>query len=140
LQNILYKTLFATNFVGNTCEFYNFVGNNYPQRNYLPIKILRKDSRKKPFLANIFNKFARKFPCNIRICSSVCNGCWCARMMVASSLRCRFVHGASLLLWFMVAALMEALQLQTMMVRVAAAAGASGCVVVLQRSAMVAGD
>jgi len=25
LQNILYKTLFATNFVKNTCEFYNFV-------------------------------------------------------------------------------------------------------------------
>jgi len=30
LQNILYKTIFATNFVGNTCKFYNFVGNNYP--------------------------------------------------------------------------------------------------------------
>ena len=30
LQNILYKKLFATNFVENTCEFYNFVGNNYP--------------------------------------------------------------------------------------------------------------
>jgi len=51
LQNILYKTLFVTNFVGNTCEFYNFVGNNYPRRNYLPIKILGKSSRKKPFLA-----------------------------------------------------------------------------------------
>jgi len=52
LQNILYKTLFATNFVGNTCELYNFVGNNYPRMNYLPNKILRKNSRKKPFLAN----------------------------------------------------------------------------------------
>jgi len=71
LQNILYKTLFATNFVRNTCEFYNFVGNNYPRRNYLPIKILRKYSRKKPFLAISFNKFARKFPCNMRICSIV---------------------------------------------------------------------
>jgi len=39
LQNILYKTLFTTNFVGNTCEFYNFVGNNDPRRNYLSIKI-----------------------------------------------------------------------------------------------------
>jgi len=71
LQNILYKTLFATNFVRNTCEFYNFVGNNYPRRNYLPIKILKKNSRKKPFLTNCFNKFARKFPYNMRICSSV---------------------------------------------------------------------
>jgi len=50
LQNILYKTLFATNFVKNTCEFYNFIGNNYPRRNYLSIKILRKNSRKKLFL------------------------------------------------------------------------------------------
>jgi len=33
LQNILYKTLFAKDFVGNTCELYNFVGNNYSQRN-----------------------------------------------------------------------------------------------------------
>jgi len=70
LQNILYKTLFATNFIRNICEFYNFVGNNYPRRNYLPIKILRKNSRKKPFLANYFNKFARKFSCNMKICSN----------------------------------------------------------------------
>jgi len=71
LQNILYKTSFATNFVGNTCEFYNFVANNYLRRNYLQIKILRKISRKKSFLANFFNKFARKFACNMRIFSSV---------------------------------------------------------------------
>ena len=70
LQNILYKTLFATSFVRNTCEFYNFVGNNYSPRNYLPIKILRKNSRKKSFLVKFFNKFERKFPCNMRICSS----------------------------------------------------------------------
>jgi len=69
LQNILYKTLFTTNFVENTYEFYNFVGNNYSGRNYLPIKILRKNSRKKSFLANFF-KFARKFSCNMRIFSS----------------------------------------------------------------------
>ena len=62
----MYKTLFATNFVGNTCEFYNFIGNNYPQRNYLPIKII-KNSRKKFFLVNFFNKFARKFPYDMRI-------------------------------------------------------------------------
>jgi len=55
LPNILYKTLFATNFVGNTCKFYNFVRNYYPQRNYLPIKILKKNGRKKKyFLANFF--------------------------------------------------------------------------------------
>jgi len=52
LQNILYKTLFATNFVGNTCNFYNFVGNHYPWRNYLPIKIFRKSGRKKVFSCN----------------------------------------------------------------------------------------
>jgi len=66
LQNILYKTLFATNFVRNTCKFYNFVGNNYPQKNYLPIKIFRKNGRKKSFLTIFFNKFARKILCNIK--------------------------------------------------------------------------
>jgi len=34
--------LFTTNFVRNTYEFYNFIGNNYPQKNYLSIKILKK--------------------------------------------------------------------------------------------------
>ena len=46
LKNVLYKTLFATNFVGNICKFYNFVGNNYTRRNYLSIKILRKIAKK----------------------------------------------------------------------------------------------
>ena len=67
LQNILYKTLFATNFVENTCKFYNFVGNYYPRRNYLPIKILKKNEKKKFFLVNFLNKFARKIPCNMSI-------------------------------------------------------------------------
>ena len=71
LQNILYKTLFTTNFVGNTCEFYNFAGNNYLRKNYLPVKIPIKNSRKKSFLANFFNKFVRKLLCNMRIFSSV---------------------------------------------------------------------
>jgi len=70
LQNILYKTLFATNFVENTWKFYNFVRNNYPRRNYLPIKILIKNSRKKSFFTIFFNKFVRKFSYNIRIFSS----------------------------------------------------------------------
>jgi len=71
LQNILYKTLLATNFVGDTCKFYNFVGNDYPRRNYLPIKSFRKNGRKMSFLPNFFNKFARKIPCNMRFSSSV---------------------------------------------------------------------
>jgi len=71
LQNILYKTLFAINFIRNTCEFYNFVGNNYPRKNYLSIKIFRKDSRKKSFLIKFFKKFARKFLYNMRICNSI---------------------------------------------------------------------
>jgi len=70
LQNILYKTLFATNFVENTCKFYNFVGNDYPRKNYLPIKNLRKNGRKKSILANFFIKFAKKILCNMRISSS----------------------------------------------------------------------
>ena len=70
LQNIFYKTFFATNFVGNTCKFYKFVGINYPRRNYQPIKILRENDRKKSFLVNFFNKFARKIPCNMRISNS----------------------------------------------------------------------
>ena len=56
LQNILYKKLFVTNFVENTCEFYNFVGNNYPWRNYLPIKILRINSRKKIFSCKLLQE------------------------------------------------------------------------------------
>jgi len=60
LQNILYKTLFTTNFVRNTYKFYNFVENNYTQKNYMSIKILNKNNRKKSFLAVFFNKFARK--------------------------------------------------------------------------------
>jgi len=55
LQNILYKILFAS----------NFVRNNYLRRNYLQIRFLEKNSRKKYFLAIFFNKFAREFPCNI---------------------------------------------------------------------------
>jgi len=47
LLNILYKTLFATNFVKNTCKFYNFVENNYPRKNYLSIKIFNKNDKKK---------------------------------------------------------------------------------------------
>jgi len=50
LQNILYKTFFTTNFVGNIYEFYNFVRNNYPRRNYLSIKIFRKNCREIFFL------------------------------------------------------------------------------------------
>ena len=33
-------------------RIYNFVTNNYLRKNYLPIKILRKNIRKKSFLAN----------------------------------------------------------------------------------------
>jgi len=59
---ILYKTLFTINFVGNTYKFNNFVKNNYSRRNYLPIKILRKNNKKKKsLLANVFNKFTKKF-------------------------------------------------------------------------------
>jgi len=57
---MLYKTLFATNFIGNTCKFYNFVRNYYPWTNYLPIKILRKNGRKKYFL-EIFSKVCKKY-------------------------------------------------------------------------------
>jgi len=41
----LYKTLFATNFVGNTCKFYDFVENYY-----LSVKFFRKNGRKSIFL------------------------------------------------------------------------------------------
>ena len=32
LQNIWHKTIFTTNFVRNTYEFYNFVENNYTKK------------------------------------------------------------------------------------------------------------
>jgi len=70
LQNILYKTLSATNFVGNTCKFYNFVGNDYLWRNYLSIKIFTKNGKKPSFLANFFNKLEGKIQCNMIISSS----------------------------------------------------------------------
>jgi len=50
LQNIFYKTLFTKNFVGNTCEFYNFVGNNYPRRITCQLKFLEKIVGKSIFL------------------------------------------------------------------------------------------
>jgi len=34
------------------------------------MKILRKNSRKKSFLANFFNEFARKILCNMKLFSS----------------------------------------------------------------------
>jgi len=70
LQNILYKILLTTNFVWTTYEFYNFIENNYPQKNYLLIKILIKNSKKRYFLVICFNKFAKKISHNIRIFSS----------------------------------------------------------------------
>jgi len=56
----LYKTLFITNFVENTYEFYNFVGNNYLRKNYLPIKIFKINSKNKYFLANFLKSFQKK--------------------------------------------------------------------------------
>jgi len=45
-KNIFYKKI-----IENICEFYNFVKDNYPHRNYMPIKILWKNNKKK-ILAN----------------------------------------------------------------------------------------
>jgi len=56
----LYKTLFATNFVENTCKFYNFAGNDYSRRNYLPIKILRENDRKSLFLQIFLTNLQKK--------------------------------------------------------------------------------
>jgi len=64
----LYKIFFATNFVRNTYEFYNFVENNYPKK--LLFKILRKNNNKKFFLINFFNKFIKKFSYNMKNFSS----------------------------------------------------------------------
>jgi len=66
MQNILYK-LFATIFVWILTNFYNFIRNNYPWSNYLQIKILRKNNRKKYFLVNFVNKFAEKSSCSMRM-------------------------------------------------------------------------
>lgn len=50
-----------TFFVRNICKFYIFVGNNYPQRNYLSIKTLRKKITKKIFLQNFVTNLHEKF-------------------------------------------------------------------------------
>ena len=55
LHNILYKTLFAK----------KNVRNNYLRRNYLSIKILCKNDKKKFFVINFFDKFGRKISCNM---------------------------------------------------------------------------
>jgi len=70
LQNILYETLFAINFVKNICKFYNFVKNDYLIRNYLSLKILIKKTEKK-ILTNFLNKFTRKISCKIKRSNNV---------------------------------------------------------------------
>jgi len=70
LQNILHKMFFAKNFVENNCEFNKFVGNNYPQKNYFPIQIRRKITKKKSFLTKFYNKFVGKISRNIKNSSS----------------------------------------------------------------------
>jgi len=54
MQNILYKTLFTTNFIENTYKLYNFVGIT------CQLKFLENIAEKKSFLANFFNKFVKK--------------------------------------------------------------------------------
>jgi len=50
LKNILYKTFFVINFVGNTCKFYNFIKNNYQKENTYRLRFLEKMAKKKyPF-------------------------------------------------------------------------------------------
>ena len=61
--------IFATNFIGNNCQFYNCVGNNYPQKKYILNKFLT-NYRKKSFFCKYFNKFTRKISYNMRIFSS----------------------------------------------------------------------
>jgi len=51
------KTFYTQDFVRNTYKFYNFLGNNYPQRNYLPIKNLIKNSKNNFFVTKFYNKF-----------------------------------------------------------------------------------
>jgi len=60
LQNILYKIFFTINFVENTYEFYNFVRNNYPRKNYLPIRLLEKIARKNLFLQILLTNLQEK--------------------------------------------------------------------------------
>ena len=55
------KTIFTANFTGNISEFYNFVGNNYPQKNYLSIKIPRQNNKKNLFLQNFIINLQEKF-------------------------------------------------------------------------------
>jgi len=66
LQNILYKTLFATNFVGNTYKFYNFVEMITHEGNTCQVKFLEKVDRQKVFSCKFF-----KISCNMRISSNV---------------------------------------------------------------------
>jgi len=62
-QNVFHKK-----FVGNTCEFYNFVGNNYRQRNYLPNKICRKNSKILGMSANVH---PMAFLCFLSTCNNL---------------------------------------------------------------------
>jgi len=56
LQNILYETLITTNFIENIHEFYNFIGNNYPEKNTYQLRFLETIIEKKNlqiFLTNL---------------------------------------------------------------------------------------
>jgi len=46
----LYKTLFAINFVKNTCKFNNFVGDDYHEEITWQLKFLKKNTEKIIFL------------------------------------------------------------------------------------------
>jgi len=70
-EKYLCKTFLVENFVRNTCEIYNFIRNNYSRRNYLPIKIYRKNSKKNLFLQNIIMNLQEKNPQKIKNSSSV---------------------------------------------------------------------
>jgi len=69
LQNILYKILFAINFVRNICKFYNFIKNDYPQKITCQLKLLKK-WQKNSLLAIFFNKFTKNSHIILRISSN----------------------------------------------------------------------
>jgi len=61
LQNILYEILFATNFVENIYEFYNFVGNNYNERITCQFRSFKKIVEKRLFLQIILTNLQENF-------------------------------------------------------------------------------
>jgi len=70
LQKYFIQNIIHMNFVRNICEFYNFVEDDYLRKNYLSIKTLGKNDKKKSFLQYFMKILQEKLHEYVKISSS----------------------------------------------------------------------